>query len=141
VGVVGEGAYEVAADGSRKPIHVSDRASLRDASLVVSRSRTSASLAAAVQAMGAGPPTAHGSSGLKAALVATGAHDAYVQSGPAGMRWDACSSEALVLAAGGMFTDCDGSPVDYRAPSLVNDRGLLATNGRIHAAILDALRR
>jgi 3'-phosphoadenosine 5'-phosphosulfate (PAPS) 3'-phosphatase len=90
--------------------------------------------------MGAAPPTAHGSSGLKAALVAAGTHDAYVQSGPAGMRWDACSSEALVLAAGGSFTDCDGAALDYKAPDIVNTRGLVATNGRIHGAVIDALR-
>jgi len=140
VGVVGEGAWEIAADGSREPLRVSSRDSLQGASLVVSRSRTSAALAAAVHAMGASPPKAHGSSGLKAALVATGAHDAYVQSGPAGMRWDACSSEALVLAAGGAFTDCDGAALDYKAPDIVNARGLVATNGRIHRAVIDALR-
>ena len=71
---------------------------------------------------------------------ARGAHDAYVQSGPAGMRWDACSSDALVLAAGGAFTDCDGTPIDYKAPDIVNSRGLVATNGRIHGAVVDALR-
>ena len=60
VGIVGEGAWEVAADGSRAPIRVSSRSSLAGASLAVSRSRTSAALAAAVQAMGAAPPTAHG---------------------------------------------------------------------------------
>jgi 3'(2'), 5'-bisphosphate nucleotidase len=140
VGVVGEGAWELGPDGSRAPIHVSPRTSLAGASLVVSRSRTSAALAAAVHAMGAAPPTAHGSSGLKAALVATGAHDAYVQSGPAGMRWDACSSEALVLAAGGAFTDIDGAAIDYKAENLVNARGLVATNGHLHRAVLEALR-
>jgi 3'(2'), 5'-bisphosphate nucleotidase len=141
VGVVGEGAWEVAADGSRVPIHVSSRSALVGASLVVSRSRTSAALAAAVQAMGAAVPTSHGSSGLKAALVATGAHDAYVQSGPAGMRWDACSSDALIIAAGGAFSDVDGAALDYKAPDLVNARGLVATNGHIHRAIIEALRK
>ncbi len=140
VGIVGEGAWEVAPDGSRTPLHVSTRASLRGASIVVSRSRTPAGLAALVGAMGDRAATAHGSSGLKAALVAMGAHDVYVQSGPAGLRWDACSSEALVLAAGGSFTDVDGALLDYEATDLVNARGLVASNGLVHGAVIDALR-
>ena len=35
------------------------------------------------------------------ALVATGEADVYLQPGEAGMRWDACATEALVRAAGG----------------------------------------
>ena len=140
VGIVDEGAWEVATDGSRVPLRVSSRTSLQGASLVVSRSRTSAALAAAVHATGCGPPTPHGSSGLKAVLVATGVHDAYAQSGPAGMRWDACSSEALVIAAGGAYTDLDGAPLDYKARDIVNTRGLLATNGHLHRAVIAALR-
>jgi len=56
------------------------------------------------------------------------------------MRWDACSSEALVLAAGGAFTDVDGASLDYKATDIVNARGLVATNGHIHRAIIEALR-
>jgi 3'(2'), 5'-bisphosphate nucleotidase len=79
-----------------------------------------------------------GSAGLKGTLVASAAVEAYVAPGYAGKRWDACAADALVTAAGGTFTDTFGDPIDYRASSLSNDRGLLATNGHVHAELLAA---
>ena len=140
VGVVGQAAWEVAGDGSRTPIHVSSTESLRTASFVVSRSRNPEGVKALVAAMGARESVPRGSSGLKGLLVATGAHDVYLQPGNAGMRWDACATEALVRAAGGECTQEDGSRIGYGGPDLVNARGLLATNGRLHEAVLRALR-
>ena len=138
VGVIGEGAWEVAADGSRSPIHVSTQASLTGASFVVSRSRDPERVKALAASMGAREAVPRGSSGLKGVLVATGAHDVYLQPGHAGMRWDACATEALVRAAGGECTEADGTPFDYAGPELLNARGLLATNGRLHGAVLRA---
>jgi 3'(2'), 5'-bisphosphate nucleotidase len=140
VGVVGEGAWEVAADGSRRPIHVSSRSVVDGASMVVSRSRTPPQLAALAASIGSAPVIL-GSSGLKAAVVATGDHDVYLQPGRAGMRWDACSSDALVRAAGGLFTEAGGANIDYATPELVNARGLLATNGLLHERVIEALAR
>ncbi len=140
VGIVGEGAWEVADDGSMRPIHVSTRTSLAGSSILVSRSRTPPQLASLVASIGAGQARIHGSSGLKAALVALGVDDVYLQQGSAGMRWDACASEALVVAAGGACTEADGTPFDYASGELLNARGLVADNGLLHAAILDALR-
>jgi 3'(2'), 5'-bisphosphate nucleotidase len=139
-GVVGEGAWEVAADGARAPIRVSSRATLAGATVVVSRSRTPPELVALVASLGAKPAVPHGSSGLKGVLVATGEADAYLQPGRAGMRWDACATEALVRAAGGECTDADGAPFAYASGELANARGLVATNGALHAAVLVALR-
>lgn len=138
-GIVGDAAWEVGRDGSKAPIRVSDRASLHGASTVMSRSRTPSKLAALLSATAGTAATVHGSSGLKAALVATGTHDIYVQPGPAGMRWDACASEALVEAAGGACTAIDGTRIDYRASELVNSNGLLATNGRLHRMVIEAI--
>jgi 3'(2'), 5'-bisphosphate nucleotidase len=139
VGVVGHGAWEVANDGSRAPIRVSSRSSLLGASVLVSRSRPSTRVAPLLSATGT-PAVIHGSSGLKAVLVATGAHDVYVQPGPAGMRWDACASDALVEAAGGKFTEIAGHPIDYATDEIVNTEGLLATNGWLHASAVMALK-
>lgn len=140
VGLVGEGAWEVQNDGSRTPIRVSTRPSPRGASVVVSRSRTHPGLAALVHSMGTSVPVAHGSSGLKAVLVATGAYDAYLQPGAAGMRWDACASEAIVRAAGGECTQDDGTPFEYESGALINSRGLVATNGLVHPSFIASLR-
>jgi 3'(2'), 5'-bisphosphate nucleotidase len=140
VGIVGEGAWEVSAAGARTPISVSQRPTLEGATVLVSRSRTPARVMAFVQSMGAREAVRHGSSGLKGALVATGAHDVYMQPGRAGLRWDACATDALVRAAGGECTDADGAPFDYASADIVNARGLVATNGKVHAAVIAALR-
>jgi 3'(2'), 5'-bisphosphate nucleotidase len=140
VGIIGKGAWELRGDGTRSPIHVTDRPTLHGASVLVSRSHTPPRLATFVAATQAGRVVVYGSSGLKALLVALGEHDIYVQPGPAGMRWDACASEALVAAAGGACTDADGRPFEYASGELTNTRGLVATNGRLHEAVIDAIR-
>jgi 3'(2'), 5'-bisphosphate nucleotidase len=141
VGIVGEGAWEVAKDGSRAPIRVAPRESLAGASLVVSRWRTQERIPALVAALGAREALQHGSSGLKGVLVATGVHDVYVQPGRAGLRWDACATEALVRAAGGECTNAEGGRLEYASGELENTRGLVATNGTIHAVVLAAIQR
>ena len=140
VGIVEDGAWEVRRDGSKIPIRVSGRAALPGASVVVSRSRTPSRLAAALSATVGAAATVHGSSGLKAALVAVGMHDVYFQPAPAGMRWDACASDALVEAAGGACSATDGTRIDYASGELVNSGGLLATNGRLHQQVIEAIR-
>ena len=45
-------------------------------------------------------------------------------------------SDALVTAAGGKLTDTYGDAIDYRAESLSNSRGLIASNGRVHDALV-----
>jgi 3'(2'), 5'-bisphosphate nucleotidase len=118
---------------------VSSRSSLEGATVLVSRSHKAPGISALLATVGA-TEVVYGSSGLKAVLVATGANDVYLQAGPAGMRWDACASEALVVAAGGTCTDADGNAFDYRTRDLSNARGLVATNGRLHRPTIGALR-
>jgi 3'-phosphoadenosine 5'-phosphosulfate (PAPS) 3'-phosphatase len=77
-----------------------------------------------------------GSAGLKGTLVASASVEAYVAPGYAGQRWDACAADALVTAAGGKLTDTYGDAIDYRAASLSNDRGLIASNGHVHDALV-----
>lgn len=80
-----------------------------------------------------------GSAGLKGAQVAQGSAEAYVDVEAATKRWDACAVDAVVTAAGGHVTDVTGAPIDYRADTLVNDRGLIVSNGLVHEAILERL--
>ena len=138
-GEVGRGAFAIDAGGAREPVRVTDTAALDCARLVASRSHRSARLERVLAALGTRDVTAVGSAGLKGVEVARGAADAYVTPYYAGKRWDACAADALVTAAGGITTDAYGTPIDYRADSLSNDRGMVASNGRLHAAILERL--
>jgi hypothetical protein len=39
-----------------------------------------------------------------------------------------------------VLTETSGAPIDYRDPDIVNHGGLLATNGLLHAGVVQALR-
>ncbi len=136
-GSVGAGAFWVAENGSRGKIQVSSVGELSQSRLVASRSHRSDKLERVLALLGGREVVAVGSAGLKGAEVAAGSADAYVGPGAVGKRWDVCAVDALVSAAGGRFTDGLGRPFDYRAESLTNDQGLVATNGHLHAAVLE----
>ena len=73
-----------------------------------------------------------GSAVLYLAWLATGRLDGYWE-----LRlgaWDVAAGSLLVEEAGGRVTSLTGGPLDLDAPALV------ASNGRIHGAILDVLR-
>ena len=112
---------------------------LSEARIVGSRSHRDPAVERALASLQARETIALGSAGLKAAAVARGAADAYVAPHYAGKRWDACAADALITAAGGKLTIVDGELFDYRAPDLGNDRGIVASNGRFHDAILEKL--
>jgi 3'(2'), 5'-bisphosphate nucleotidase len=139
LGEVGEGAFEVDARGERAPISVSGRPALSEARVVGSRSHRNPDLERTLAQLGAHELIALGSAGLKAAAIARGIADAYVAPHYAGKRWDACAADALVSAAGGRLSNAHGEPFDYRAADLDNDRGIVASNGLLHDAIIERL--
>lgn len=138
-GWVGSGAFR-SVSGATEPIRVSDVDELTQSRLVGSRSQRSPVLDRAIAELKPREVQVLGSAGLKGTLVASGAVEAYVAPGYAGKRWDACAVDALVSAAGGRLTDTFGDPLDYRAASLSNDRGLVASNGRVHDVLVSSLR-
>jgi 3'(2'), 5'-bisphosphate nucleotidase len=139
VGAEGLGAFEVAGDDSRRTIHVSRTARLADAELLVSRSHRSASVEAAVAKLGVRLITPRGGAGVKAARVACGETDLYVQPGRAGKLWDACAPEAIVRAAGGQWSDALGGAIPYASDALENARGVVAANPALHAQAIERL--
>lgn len=136
-GWVGEGAVRIR-DGRAEPLQVSSITELSRGRLVGSRSHRSPQLERALAQLSPLEVRVMGSAGLKGTLVAAAEVEAYVAPGYAGQRWDACAADALVTAAGGKLTDTYGDAIDYRAASLSNDRGLLASNGYVHEAIVES---
>ncbi len=56
--------------------------------------------------------------------------------------WDQAAGSLLIQEAGGRVTDLDGRPLNFRVGrTLAENRGVLATNGVLHPAALEALRR
>jgi 3'(2'), 5'-bisphosphate nucleotidase len=55
--------------------------------------------------------------------------------------WDQAAGSIVVDEAGGRITDLDGKPLDFsHGRTLAKNRGILATNGYLHDAVLDGLR-
>lgn len=56
--------------------------------------------------------------------------------------WDHAAGVVVLEEAGGRVTDLDGRDLDFtRGRKLVDNRGVLATNGHVHEAVLESLRR
>jgi 3'(2'), 5'-bisphosphate nucleotidase len=55
--------------------------------------------------------------------------------------WDQAAGSIVVTEAGGWITDLDGKPLDFsQGRTLADNRGIVATNGHLHDAILQGLR-
>jgi len=79
-----------------------------------------------------------GSTAYKMVKVAEGMGDAFVSFGPK-HEWDVCGAEVIVREAGGRVTGLDGEPFRYNQAS-PSWRGVAASNGRVHHAVLAAAR-
>jgi 3'(2'), 5'-bisphosphate nucleotidase len=80
------------------------------------------------------------SAGVKLAMVARGEVDLYVNTYPNFSDWDICAGDLLVTEAGGSVTEIAGTPIQYGKPGNAQRGGLVATNGRLHAAAVAGLR-
>lgn len=126
-------------DGARRPLHPSTTSDPRQATLVSSRSHRPRVADRVRERLAPAREIVCGSVGVKVARVALGQADVYVHGGRGAKLWDSCAPEAILNAAGGRFTDLDGNPVDYAASELGLPRGIVATNGALHPAVLRAV--
>ena len=56
--------------------------------------------------------------------------------------WDHAAGKIIVEEAGGVVTDVSGAPLDFSCGTkLQNNRGIVATNGKIHEPVIDAVRK
>lgn len=56
--------------------------------------------------------------------------------------WDQAAGSIVLEEAGGRISDLDGKPLDFTTGrSLLNNRGILASNGLLHPAALEAIRK
>lgn len=133
-------AFLEEASGARRPLRVSTESDPTKARLMVSRSHRPAIVGSLAARLGISKLISCGSVGVKVARVMTGDADLYVHDGLGAKRWDTCAPEAILRAAGGRFTDLDGALIDYASVDLMIRSGLVASNGELHAAAVDAAR-
>ena len=140
-GVVGEGAYELMADGSRRPLLVRAPPSPAAARIVLSRLHRNSQVDAAAAHLGARSIAQCGSTGLKFLLVAAGQADLYLHTGPGPKLWDGCAPEAIALAAGAQVTDAQGRLLRYDTSHLPLDGGVVVAAAPLGTLALQALSR
>ncbi len=138
--VRGQGCWRQ--DGDEKApsrCQVTGTPELTQATLTQSRSRQPGSKSRWVEALKPARVVESYSAGIKLALVARGAADVYLNTYDAFHDWDICAGHLLVTEAGGTVTGTGGETLQYGLPGAWQKHGLLASNGKLHAAALDAL--
>lgn len=134
----GFGAFLVADDDSRTPIAVTKIEDLTSARVAVSRFHRSKSVDAKLAALSSKELVPVGSSGIKGIHIATAHLELYAHPSRGAVKlWDACAPEAIVRAAGGVYTDAKGRDFDYRGV-VSQGTGTVAANPTLHA---EAVRR
>lgn len=135
----GRPAERLEADGSTTVLRVSEVADLEGLRLVASASHRTEAIDRVREVLGVSDELNVGSVGLKLGLIAAGERDLYVNPASKTSLWDCAAPEAILHAAGGRLTDLVGAPIDYREGDVKNRRGLVASNGVIHPAVLARL--
>jgi 3'(2'), 5'-bisphosphate nucleotidase len=133
----GIGSFLIGDDDSRTPLALSTVTELARVRCAVSRFHRSRNVDAKLSALACKELVPVGSSGIKGVLVANGELELYAHPSRGKVKlWDACAPEAIVRAAGGIFTDGKGRPFDYRGP-VEQGQGTLAAGAAVHAAALE----
>jgi 3'(2'), 5'-bisphosphate nucleotidase len=138
-GIAGGPGYKQLPDGSRAPLRTSSRSAPPGIRLVASKSHRTPNIDAFNKALAIEDELNVGSVGVKVGLVADGSRDLYVYPGSRTKLWDACAPEAILLSAGGRFTDVRGGELVYTVPDLYNRHGIVASNGPLHDRVLRTL--
>ncbi len=124
----------------RTPLAPGSQSDPTRARLIISRSHRSSTVDRVARELGSSVEIPCGSVGLKASRVARGIADVYVSTSTRTHEWDACAPEAILRAAGGIFTDGAGDPLRYNKDETNTPRGMLATNGPLHPRCAEIVR-
>ncbi len=135
--------------GPARPVRVSevdDPAGVRVLGSVESAHGDPALVRAVLEDLGLGGGMVRLDSQCKYGVVARGGAEVYLRprSRPDYREnvWDHAAGAIVVEEAGGRVTDLDGCPLDFsKGRKLVDNRGVLATNGLVHDLLLESLAR
>ncbi len=134
------GAFFNIGNAASEPLVVSEVDSLSEARLVASKSHRDETIDRVKSALGIQDELNIGSVGLKLSLISLAERDLYVNPAPHCKSWDTAAPQAILEAAGGTMTDLHGKPLRYDERDTLRSRGMVASNGRIHGAVINKLR-
>lgn len=137
-GMALSGSLEEGAFVDDRPLKYSQRSRLR---IVTSRTRRSARVDTIFSLLPSPEEVRCGSVGVKIATILLDEADAYIHPGGGPKLWDLCAPEAIVRAAGGVFTDEHGREIDYAREEIAQSDGMIVSRPETHAMLVDAVRR
>jgi 3'(2'),5'-bisphosphate nucleotidase len=137
--IKGEGSFIVRQGGEPEKARTSGHGELRSMTMAISRHHPSRRLSRIIKEFGVRRTVQRGSVGLKISLLVDRTCDLYVSPGERTKLWDTCAPQVILEEAGGRFTDLFGCDLRYDKADLQNRNGLLATNGKAHAAAVKRL--
>ncbi|MBW4663683.1 MAG: 3'(2'),5'-bisphosphate nucleotidase CysQ [Chroococcus sp. CMT-3BRIN-NPC107] len=128
------GTFVETIDGKIVPIKVSDRNSIENLTLVISRTHRDDRLNYLLQTLPCKDRQYVGSVGCKITAIVEQKADIYISlSGKSAPKdWDMAAPELILTEAGGQFTHFDGTPLKYNQGDVNQWGGLLASNGNCH---------
>jgi len=133
-------ALRVDARGSHA-VTMSPSSDAAHARIVTSRMRRHARLDGIYRELGSPREVRCGSVGVKIAKLLLHEADAYIHPGPGTKLWDLCAPEAIVRAAGGLFTDEHGHAINYARSHVAHGDGMVVSGVAMHSALLGAVAR
>ena len=150
VAVRGEGAFSRPIDGTeRRAIRVTEVVKPAEAAFcesVESAHSSHSGSAKVAEILGVTVPPIRIDSQCKYAAVARGEASIYLRlptrAGYEEKIWDHAAGWAVVTEAGGRVTDIHGQALDFSlGRTLRNNKGVVATNGRVHDRVIEAIRQ
>lgn len=137
----GKGAYRKHKNEEPKKIKCSDVPEAKDAKMVVSRFHLDDDTRSFMERANIKETVPTGSIGLKLSLIAEGKADIYLTTTDKTYLWDVCAGDVILKEAGGRVADTKGGSFLYRADSLRNLHGVVASNGELNSEVLSVLEK
>ncbi len=137
VGIIGSGAWCENREGRKKHISFSKRLEISELILVSSKNHQQSKLQDLLSTFCFAETKKIGSVGCKVASILRGESDVYISlSGKTSPKdWDMAAPQALIEAAGGMFSHADGTDLIYNNPTYSQSGCLIASHGKSHQQI------
>ncbi len=121
--------------GTTKKLSVSGVGSLKESTFVMSRNHLSNKEKEFIKTKKIKEASFIGSVGVKLGLIAEGRAEGYMNISNKTFEWDICASDIILHEAGGKVTDLNEKEFKYNRTNTRNERGILATNGKIHSLV------
>lgn len=125
--------------GESKRISVSKENKIHNARMLLSRHHILSKELECARKLGVSSQIQCGSAGVKAAIVAQGNAEIYVNAGDKTGEWDVCAADILIREAGGRITDIYGKDLFYNKRIPRQNYGFVISNGLIHEMVVKEL--